>query len=244
MMMALHAVPMSDSPFASSPDLSEWAESARSSLQHLPRHTTSRTRLVHTQARHANDAPTISSPNDIPSSPVVRSPLQTIPGSRPNSPGRALDLGMHAVPAEPNRGRRISRASLDITAREDFPPSIDESRVPPRFRRDSLPSQPSSPVVDESFIHPLFRSDSPLPPPTPTMITTVTASAFGGQAMSRDDFTRARSSTRPAAAEGHLAAGYRPRTRGASVPDGSRPASASTAARQDVAGTHIDLDSS
>lgn len=124
-----------------------------------------------------------------PSTPVKQR-LEPIPGSAANSPGRALDI---ANDQPTSASRRHQRS----TSQQSVVDSIDESRVPPRFRKNSTPQRPQSPVVNESHIHPLFRSDSPLPPPAPTFNTTVVASAFGGRTMSKEDLHSAYSRSRP-----------------------------------------------
>lgn len=131
-----------------------------------------------------------------PCTPPQMQRLEPIPGSASNSPGRTLEIAEH-VPPPLSRGRRDSNSSLESIT--------DQSRVPPRFRKHSTNQRPSSPVViSEALIHPLFRSDSPLPPPTPTISTTVTASAFGGRTLSKEDLTRAQSRSRPSSPAHHL----------------------------------------
>ncbi|KAF2840373.1 hypothetical protein M501DRAFT_1015429 [Patellaria atrata CBS 101060] len=91
--------------------------------------------------------------------------LETIPGSRPVSPARALE--------EACNGPRTELKT---------PPSI---KSPPRSLRStnvpSTSSRPTSPITDESHIHPLFRTDSPTPPPATTPGTVVVAAPLGGQ---------------------------------------------------------------
>jgi hypothetical protein len=68
--------------------------------------------------------------------------LETIPGSRPVSPARALD-GPFPVDAENHETNPLS--------------------LPPKLLPDT--SRPPSPAVSEAHIHPLFRTESPVPPP-------------------------------------------------------------------------------
>lgn len=130
-----------------------------------------------------------------PCTPPQQRRLEPIPGSASNSPGRALEMAEDGPPPI-SRGRRDSSSSLDSIT--------DQSRVPPRFRKYSTNQRPCSPVViSEALIHPLFRSDNPLPPPTPTFSTKVTASAFGGRTLSKEDLTRAQSRSRPSSPAHH-----------------------------------------
>lgn len=68
--------------------------------------------------------------------------LETIPGSRPVSPARALD---GPFPADANGHGE------------------DPLTPPPKLLPDT--SRPPSPAVSEAHIHPLFRTESPVPPP-------------------------------------------------------------------------------
>ncbi|CAO2648538.1 Nn.00g078050.m01.CDS01 [Neocucurbitaria sp. VM-36] len=85
--------------------------------------------------------------------------LDPIPGSRPNSPARALD------------GPFLS----------ELPEEDDEELAPPpKLMPDT--SRPPSPVVSEAHIHPLFRTESPTPPPA-TPGTSIIASPLANQAI-------------------------------------------------------------
>ncbi|KAH7117778.1 hypothetical protein B0J11DRAFT_91579 [Dendryphion nanum] len=83
--------------------------------------------------------------------------LETIPGSRPASPARALD---GPFPAEYHQ--------------VDMPLS-----PPPKMLPDL--SRPPSPAVSEGHIHPLFRTESPTPPPAATPGTQILASPLSNQ---------------------------------------------------------------
>jgi hypothetical protein len=89
--------------------------------------------------------------------------LAPIPGSRPNSPARALN------------GPFLS----ELPEEEDN----DKLAPPPKMMPDV--SRPTSPAVSEAHIHPLFRSESPsgLPPPTATPGTSILASPLSKQAI-------------------------------------------------------------
>lgn len=117
--------------------------------------------------------------------------LEPIPGSRPASGADLLKgpFPQDAVLEEP-LGRRNNVRSHSVCSLEPEVLIVEKPKVL-RRRSRSVPSRRSS--FNESHIHPLFRTDSPLPSPTPTLGTTVIASAFGGQCMSAKSITRATS---------------------------------------------------
>ena len=170
---------------------SQSLRSFRDSLRHVVRPVTSRTTLI-SQRSFTRDAPpsvysnrqsidTVShsdgfdswdtSSVSLPARDVVlqQTPpyrgttLEPIPGSRPNSPARALD------------GPFLS----ELPEEED-----DENLAPPPRMMPDI-SRPPSPAVSEAHIHPLFRSESPsgLPPPTATPGTSIMASPYSNQAI-------------------------------------------------------------
>jgi hypothetical protein len=100
------------------------------------------------------------------SSPIPTRFLETIPASpttsRSPSPGFPLDL-------EPPRARSRSRSYSPATSVKDLP----RTRV----------TSPTESMA-EAHIHPLFRSDSPTPPPAATPGTVVTAAPGNGQVIS------------------------------------------------------------
>lgn len=106
------------------------------------------------------------------SKPGKRTVLETIPGSRPVSPARALD-GPFPCEDDP------------IVEQTELP-------TPPRLRSDSPPAGSFS---NEAHIHPLFRTDSPTPPPATTPGTIIHASAMSGHSISRP-VSRARADSR------------------------------------------------
>lgn len=106
--------------------------------------------------------------------PTKGTTLETIPGSRPASPAKALDGPFPAAEAG------SSTPQTDV--RPPTAQSQNSSYFPPK--RTFIPaSRPMSPAGDESHIHPLFRTDSPTPPPGISTNTIVTASPMGGQTM-------------------------------------------------------------
>ena len=164
--------------------------SFRESLRHVVRPVTSRTTLI-SQKSFTREAPpsvysnrqsidTVSHPDGFDSwdtssvcLPARDAVLQTvhsrgttlepIPGSRPNSPARALD------------GPFLSELPEEDDDDEDLAP-------PPRMMPDI--SRPASPAHSEGHIHPLFRSESPSgPPPTTTPGTNILASPLSNQAI-------------------------------------------------------------
>lgn len=97
--------------------------------------------------------------------PTKGTALEPIPGSRPVSPAKGV-------------------ASVGLP---DRPPAAFEiiPRPPTAFSttsgRSATPTmRPTSPSIAESHIHPLFRTDSPVPPPSATPGTVVTASPYSG----------------------------------------------------------------
>ncbi|KAF1997203.1 hypothetical protein P154DRAFT_296068 [Amniculicola lignicola CBS 123094] len=112
--------------------------------------------------RQARDAVLLSAPSR-------GTVLETIPGSRPPSPARALDGPFPAIQDD-----------------QGAPPLTP----PPIINPDN--SRPPSPALSEAHIHPLFRAESPVPPPTATPGTNILASPLSGQVIPRP-FSRMRS---------------------------------------------------
>ncbi|KAK5166769.1 hypothetical protein BJ546DRAFT_349204 [Cryomyces antarcticus] len=184
----------SQKAFTQSPAVSsDPRESLRLSVQQILRPVTSKTRLLGRQSSVFQDSKSVHStrpssmdsvrPEDgfdawdtssvdprvrdtvMQSGPSRGTALETIPGSRPASPARALDGPFPVRSKSPN------------LIAPPLPPFYGFSR--PSSQRSSR--RPST--ADESHIHPLFRTDSPTPPPTATPGTIVTASPFGGQVL-------------------------------------------------------------
>lgn len=136
------------------------------------------------------------------SPPVTRSGLETIPGSRPESPADALDGPF--LPESPSTIHAIS--SDAITAVDFFPssPPRGTTSSPPNFSRPTSRDQHkqmpnllgSSP---EELIHPLFRPNSPRPPPIAIAGTMVTAAPNAGQPVTPRTLSRMRSNPGPGA---------------------------------------------
>lgn len=144
------------------------------------------------------------------SSPPTRSGLETIPGSRPESPADALD-----GPFLPESPSAIHAISSDAATAVDFFPSSPPrgtTSSPPNFSRPTsrdqhrpvpnlLGSSGSKPVLQDSsmeeLIHPLFRPNSPRPPPIAISGTMVTAAPNAGQAVTPQTLSRMRANPGP-----------------------------------------------
>jgi hypothetical protein len=145
------------------------------------------------------------------SSPPTRSGLETIPGSRPESPEDPLDGPF--LPPSPTVFTTPNKSSTDISdghlwhhtslsRRQDpTPPSS-----PPNFSRpasaqrnkplalgSALASLQDSPMQD--LIHPLFRPNSPDPPPNAVMGSMVTASPIANEPITPKALARLRSTS-------------------------------------------------
>ncbi|KAG7102059.1 hypothetical protein HYQ44_018637 [Verticillium longisporum] len=171
----------------------ETMSSFRSSLSHVVRPVTSKTRLLSTREkyRHSTDSHSIreDSFDSWDTSTVDLHNRMTVLGTAsPVAPPRLLET----IPASPTTSRSTS-------------PGFPLDLVPPPVRRRSRSFSPArrpqsnSPELEgpgEANIHPLFRSDSPVPPPNVTPGTVVVASPNAGQVISdRKSVRRMRSSS-------------------------------------------------
>ncbi|QDS76940.1 hypothetical protein FKW77_004944 [Venturia effusa] len=110
--------------------------------------------------------------------------LETIPGSRPSSPGNPLE-GPFKDQQDPS-GSPASSINERPTTALSHPherPATAQSHYSKRTFIPPASPRAGSPDVSESHIHPLFRSDSPTPPPAATPGTVVVAHTNGGQTM-------------------------------------------------------------
>jgi hypothetical protein len=130
------------------------------------------------------------------SSPVTRSGLETIPGSRPESPSNALDGPF--LPSSPHAATSDAATAVDWVpsssgkAGLSSPPSS-----PPNFSRPGSSHRNKAVFhsrVDE-LVHPLFRTNGPNPVPMAAPGTTITASPIAGQAITPQMLNRMRSGT-------------------------------------------------
>lgn len=171
-------------------------KSFRESLQHAVRPVTSRTTLI-SRPSFSRDSRSLYSESQsvdnvshsdgfdswdtrdalVQTAPSKGTTLDPIPGSRPNSPARALD-GPFLSELPEEDGEELTR--------------------PPRMMPDT--SRPVSPAVSEAHIHPLFRIESPTPPPAATPGTSIVASPLANQAIACPPrpFNRMRSNSRAA----------------------------------------------
>ena len=140
--------------------------------------------------------------------PVTRSGLETIPGSRPESPAKTLDGPF--LPDSP----LAASSDAETTVEECEHPNSSGASVlsppssPPNFSRptsrqvnhpriNSASNASSSQAPAEKLIHPLFRPSSPHPAPVATAGTMVTASPLAGQSITPKTLTRMRSASMP-----------------------------------------------
>lgn len=131
-----------------------------------------------------------------PTVPTKGTALETIPGSRPVSPAKALD---GPFPSSSLVILDRPPTAVSYAGRHERPGTTHSNHS----KRTFIPSRPTSPAVSEAHIHPLFRTDSPTPPPGTTPGTVVIASPFGGQIMASSSpaigsrpFSRMRSDSR------------------------------------------------
>ncbi|TID20171.1 hypothetical protein E2P81_ATG07475 [Venturia nashicola] len=116
--------------------------------------------------------------------PTTGRTLETIPGSRPSSPGKPLDGPFKN--AQDRSGSPtsslIERPTTAVSHRPERPATAQSNYSRRTFIPPASP-RGGSPDISESHIHPLFRSDSPTPPPAATPGTIVIAHTNGGQVM-------------------------------------------------------------
>ncbi|KAF2182768.1 hypothetical protein K469DRAFT_585152 [Zopfia rhizophila CBS 207.26] len=195
----LAALPSPTFSTRSSHSLRSWRES----LQHVVRPVTSRTKLISRPSftrdsrsvySDAHSLGNVSQPDGfdmwdtsnvdpqardavMQSGPSRGTVLETIPGSRPASPARALD-GPFPIASDGSASPALS--------------------LPPKMYPDT--SRPPSPAVSEAHIHPLFRTESPTPPPAATPGTSIMASPLSGQVIACPPrpYSRMRSNSRAA----------------------------------------------
>ena len=122
------------------------------------------------------------------SSPLVKgTALEPIPGSRSPSPAKALEGPFFELQLPPS----------PTTASPPQSPLMERPQSPPpTFPRPNM-LQRSASSASEDHIHPLFRSSSPLPPPSSTPGTNVTAAPFAGQLINERILSRMRSGSAP-----------------------------------------------
>lgn len=132
------------------------------------------------------------------SSPVTRSGLETIPGSRPESPINALDGPF--LPSSPHATTSDAATAVDWVPSSSSKVSLSSlPSSPPNFSRPGSSHRNKAafhPHVEE-LVHPLFRANSPNPAPVAAPGTMIIASPMAGQAITPQMLNRMRSSTFP-----------------------------------------------
>ncbi len=157
--------------------------------------------------------------------PPKASSLEPIPGSRSPSPAKALEGPFFQTspslspPASPLPQPSVSQPNSPPTSPIDHPldlpnfsvmfppPSPLPSSPPPATPRQMNFSRPGSRsgsvaiprsrAPSEDHIHPLFRTSSPIPPPSASVNTTVTAAPEAGQLINERMLKRMRSGSLP-----------------------------------------------
>lgn len=110
--------------------------------------------------------------------------LETIPGSRPSSPGKPLEGPFKEAQdlSDSPASSIVERPTTGLSHRHERPATAQSNYSKRTFIPPASP-RARSPDISESHIHPLFRSDSPTPPPAATPGTVVVAHTNGGQTM-------------------------------------------------------------
>ncbi|EXJ78271.1 hypothetical protein A1O3_09432 [Capronia epimyces CBS 606.96] len=135
----------------------------------------------------------------IPSSPpVARTGLETIPGSRSESPANGLDGPF--VPETPVSSSPHATTSDSVTmigwSSSPREPKSSPPSSPPNFSRPTSSPYRKPPPSFERFdpamhelVHPLFRPNSPRPPPVPLGGTAITVSPLADHLISPSTLT-------------------------------------------------------
>lgn len=142
------------------------------------------------------------------SSPTYRRALETIPGSRSESPANALDgpflpssphtassetAELHWGTSSPYRqyGSSPPSSPPNFSRPTSRPTSSHKTKVLAPAFEPGMMNAPSSSMQD--MIHPLFRANSPDPPPVAAAGTMIVASPIAGQPMTPKTLSRLRS---------------------------------------------------
>lgn len=173
----------------------ETMSSFRSSLSHIVRPITSKTKLLPASQRSSRHGPTSAESNAFKEKPVSTEygfdswdtsavdPLtrQTVLMSSSPSGGCFLET----IPASPTTSRSPSPGTLDLEPPKIRSPSCSHSLGPgievKHAQRTVFTLQKTS---SEAHIHPLFRSDSQTPPPVATKTTAVIVAPDSSQVIS------------------------------------------------------------
>ena len=134
------------------------------------------------------------------SPPVTRGGLETIPGSRPESPANALDGPF--LPSSPHATTSDTATAVDLVPSSSRKASLSSSpSSPPNFSRPTSKQHDQAGIGSslEDLVHPLFRPTSPEPAPMATPGTRITASPLAGQPITPRTLSRMRSGSLPTA---------------------------------------------
>jgi hypothetical protein len=139
------------------------------------------------------------------SPPVTRSGLETIPGSRPESPANTLDGPF--LPSSPRAANSDAATSIDWMPSSSRKASLSSPpSSPPNFSRPTSSQRNKTGLHSnmEELVHPLFRANSPNPAPIAAPGTMITASPIAGQPITTGALSRMRAGTFPQNSSTHL----------------------------------------
>ncbi|KAL1878816.1 hypothetical protein VTK73DRAFT_7469 [Phialemonium thermophilum] len=173
----------------------ETISSIRTSLSHVVRPTSSRTRLLPGSQRSSRRGTSWDSTSQQERNSVTDDGFDSWDTSAVDPQNRQTVL---ETALSPTAGRLLETIPASPTTSRSPSPGTPLDLEPPRTRRRSRSYSPASQssrktqqpgfnqasTSGESHIHPLFRSDSPTPPPAATPGTVVTAAPNAGQVIS------------------------------------------------------------
>lgn len=189
---------------------SDTMSSIRSSISHVVRPISSKTRLV---SQNKPYRPT-SLDSGTGEREIVEDGFDSwdLSAVEPHSRHFVMSAANSTNTSSPNHGRLLETIPASPTGSRSPSPGFPLDLEPPSRRRRSRSHSPattimakhrggdptSSPTGSEAHIHPLFRTDSPTPPPSATPGTIVTAAPGAGQAIiDRQSLHRMRSGSLP-----------------------------------------------
>ncbi len=188
---------------------SDTMSSIRSSITHVVRPNSSKTRLVSQNKPHR--------PTSLDSGTSEREIVEDgfdswdLSAVEPHSRHFVMSAANSIKTSSPNTGRFLETIPASPTGSRSPSPGFPLDLEPPPRRRRSRSHSPAttiiakhnrdptwSPTGSQAHIHPLFRTDSPTPPPSATPGTVVTAAPGAGQAIiDRQSVHRMRSGSLP-----------------------------------------------
>jgi hypothetical protein len=187
---------------------SDTMSSIRSSITHVVRPTSSKTRLV---SQNKSYRPT-SLDSGTGEQEIVEDGFDSwdLSAVEPHSRHFVMSAANSTKTSSSNHGRFLETIPASPTVSRSPSPGFPLDLEPPAQRRRSRSHSPattimtkhrdpaSSPTGSEAHIHPLFRTDSPTPPPSATPGTIVTAAPGAGYAIiDRQSLHRMRSGSLP-----------------------------------------------